>query len=114
MENKNYGNQIIGGTGNSIIGDIITNSSNNNESVDSGSNWKNIALDFISKGALKEALHEVIKTNNNEDTKNRVIQLLGRLSYVEGTIITGTMSKEDELLETNNIRNAIVVLISSL
>lgn len=113
-ENKNYGNQIIGGIGNNIIGDIKPVLPMQSESADSLTAWKDIALNHIGRGELKEALHEYIKNSTKADTKNQAIQLLGRLSYVEDAKISGTLSREEELVEVNSIRNAIVLLISSL
>lgn len=118
MENRNSGDQInqnIGGTGNFVVGKIEnTAAPRPAEKAMVSPTDKAQLLQLVGKGELKAALLQIVRADASEATKNQVAQLLGRLNKLEIEVIAGTLSKQDEILETNNIRNSAVLLISNL
>lgn len=57
---------------------------------------------------------EIMATENKEDTKHQGAQLLGRIYKLEADLIAGTISKQDEIFETNQIRHSVLLLIKQL
>lgn len=70
--------------------------------------------EHLSNGNLKTALSESIKIKDDIHTKRQVLQLLGRINKLEEDIILGTINKQDEVFETNQIRNAALLFIEQL
>ena len=75
----------------------------NNNIVMSGINNINVQQ-LVGYGKLREALKELM----NEDNKNEIIALLGRLSSLEKEVSMGVISFDNEKMEKNRITQAIL------
>ncbi len=75
----------------------------NNNIVMSGINNINVRQ-LVGYGKLREALKELM----NEDNKNEIIALLGRLSFLEKEVSMGVISFDNEKIEKNKITQAIL------
>jgi len=76
--------------------------------------WKTNLLEQVAKGNLREVLNEVARHKNDEYIKRQVMQLLGRLHKLEEDTIGGTVNKQDEVFELNQIRNAVLLFVEHL
>lgn len=76
--------------------------------------WRLYLMEESSKGNLKKVLTEIMTTGSEEDTKQQVTQLLGRIYKLEADLIAGIISKQDEIFETNQIRHSVLLLIKQL
>jgi len=117
--NNNSGNQVFGNSGNVTIhshSTVITPAQAEIKSQDTtpDETWKKDAYNMLAKDQLKEVLALTLKSSSQgESIKNLVIQIMGRLSRVELEVMAGTSSKQEETLELNQIRSAIVQLITN-
>jgi hypothetical protein len=115
--NNNSGNQVFGNSGNVTINSTINNHSrpeNNDQKMAADETWKDDAYTMVAQGQLKEAMASILKSSKKgEDVKTQVIQIMGRLSKLEIEIMAGTFSKQEEILELNQIRSAIIQLVAN-
>jgi hypothetical protein len=116
MENTNnfFGSINQYGNHNNIIKNEIKDANEQSQSKEGDSLWKNNVEEFLANGKIKEALHEIVRNSNDELTRKQIIQLSGRISKMEIDLVAGTMNKQDEVLETNSIRNAVQLILQGI
>jgi Effector-associated domain 11 len=76
--------------------------------------WKVNLLEQAAKGNLREVLTESARLKNDEHIRRQIMQLMGRLHKLEEDTIAGTMNKQDEVFELNQIRNAVLLFVERL
>lgn len=115
FKNSGNNNQFFNGRSQVNIGSInnISNSSiPSDEDSAPEEGWKKEVYDLVTQVRLREALTLIAKSSPYH--KQQVVQILSRLHRLEENTIAGTMTKNEEGIEHNNIVKAVILLTSTL